>query len=122
MGLSPGAISLVNTLLMAVTMGLVGVLSGAVAEIDSQTLPLLVVPGLAAAMFGRLTSFGITYIAGMLIGMAESILLYLSTQSWFPTNGGAGNPLLASKSCLSSWSSFSQSSCAQARSPAEATW
>ena len=93
LGLSPTRLSLVNTALMSVTMGVVGLIAASVATVDSSTLPLLVVPALAAAMFGRLISFSITFVAGMLIGMAESVLTYFSTQSWFPSNGGAGNPI-----------------------------
>ena len=93
MGLSPNRLSLVTTILMALTMGVVGLVSASIAEVDSSTLPLLVVPALAAAMFGRLTSFSTTFIAGIAIGMAESVLTYFSTLSWFPTNGGAGIPL-----------------------------
>ncbi len=92
MGLSPNRLSLANTVLMTVMMGIVGLLSASITEVDSQTLPLLVVPGLAAAMFGRFTSFGTTYVAGLLMGMAESLLLYFSTESWFPTNQGAPIP------------------------------
>ncbi|MBO0715689.1 MAG: branched-chain amino acid ABC transporter permease, partial [Acidimicrobiales bacterium] len=88
LGLSPTRLSLVNTALMSVTMGVVGLIAASVATVDSSTLPLLVVPALAAAMFGRLISFSITFVAGMLIGMAESVLTYFSTQSWFPSNGG----------------------------------
>jgi branched-chain amino acid transport system permease protein len=93
MGLSPNWLSLMNTVMMSVLMGVVGLLAASVTELDSQTLPLLVVPGLAAAMFGRFTSFGVTYAAGLLLGMGESLLLYLTTLSWFPSNGGPGIPL-----------------------------
>jgi branched-chain amino acid transport system permease protein len=92
-GLSPDWLSLVNTVLMSVLMGVVGLLAASITQLDSQTLPLLVVPGLAAAMFGRFTSFGITFVAGILLGMGESLLLYLSTLSWFPNDGGPGIPL-----------------------------
>jgi branched-chain amino acid transport system permease protein len=92
-GLSPNRLSMLNTVMMALTMGLVGLLSASITEVDSTTLPLLVVPALAAAMFGRFTSFFTTFVAGVIIGMAESILLYFSTLSWFPTDGGIGNPL-----------------------------
>jgi branched-chain amino acid transport system permease protein len=91
-GLSPNTLSLVNTVLMSTLMGVVGLLSASVTQLDSSTLPLLVVPGLAAAMFGRFTSFGTTFVSGVLIGMGESLLLYFSSESWFP-NGGVGNPL-----------------------------
>jgi len=93
MGLSPNRLSLVNTVMMSVLMGVVGLLAASVTQLDSQTLPLLVVPGLAAAMFGRFTSFGVTFVAGVLLGMGESLLLYLTTLSWFPSNGGPGIPL-----------------------------
>jgi branched-chain amino acid transport system permease protein len=79
-----------NTVMMAVLMGVVGLLAASVVEVDSSTLPLLIVPGLAAAIFGRFTSFSTTFIAGILIGMGESLLVYFSTESWFPTNGGPG--------------------------------
>jgi branched-chain amino acid transport system permease protein len=51
------------------------------------------VPGLAAAIFGRFTSFWVTFVAGTLIGMGESLLLYASTQPWFPNQGQAGVPI-----------------------------
>jgi ABC-type branched-subunit amino acid transport system permease subunit len=92
-GLSPNTLSLVNTVLMSTLMGVVGLLAASVTQLDSSTLPLLVVPGLAAAMFGRFTSFGTTFVSGVLIGMGESLLLYFSSESWFPNDGGVGNPL-----------------------------
>lgn len=87
MGLAPGLLSLVNTILMSVLMAIVGLLAASITQLDSSTLPLLVVPGVTAAMFGRFTSFGITWIAGILLGMGESLLVYFSTLSWFPSNG-----------------------------------
>ena len=91
-GLSPNRYSLGNTVLMALVMGLVGMLAASIAEVDPSTLVLMIVPGLAAAMFGRLTGFTTTIVAGVVIGMAESVLLYLSTQSWFPTSNGGPLP------------------------------
>jgi branched-chain amino acid transport system permease protein len=101
MGLSPDWLSLVNTLLMSVLMGVVGLLGASVIEVDSSTLPLLIVPGLAAAIFGRFTSFGTTFVAGVLIGMGESLLLYASTQSWFPNQGLPGIPIPGGQELLS---------------------
>ncbi len=101
MGLSPDALSLVNTVLMSVLMGVVGLLGASVIEVDSTTLPLLIVPGLAAAIFGRFTSFGTTFIAGILIGVGESLLLYATTQSWFPNQGLPGIPIPGGQELLS---------------------
>ena len=91
-GLSPNRYSMGNTVAMALVMGLVGMLAASISEVDPTTLVLLIVPGLAAAMFGRLTGFTTTYVAGLVIGMAEGVLVYLSTQSWFPTSNGGPLP------------------------------
>ncbi len=45
-------------------------------------------PALAAALMGRMTSFGVTCAAGFGIGALDSLLDYASSQSWFPTVGG----------------------------------
>ena len=91
-GLSPGQLSMVNTLLACLVAGGLGVLAASITQLDSQTLPLQVVPALAAALFARFTSFGIACAAGLLIGIAESVLYYLQTESWFPTDHGIALP------------------------------
>lgn len=100
-GLSPNWLSLVNTVMMSVLMGVIGLLAASIVEVDSTTLPLLIVPGLAAAVFGRFTSFGTTFVAGILIGMGESLLLLASTESWFPNLGGPGIPIPGVQELLS---------------------
>jgi branched-chain amino acid transport system permease protein len=84
-GLSPNELSLANTLLA-------NLLLGTVAALDTTTLPFLVVPALAAALFARLTSFWIACICGLGIGMLESLIEYSSTKSWFPTTDGLAIP------------------------------
>lgn len=91
-GLSPDAISLANAVLAYVSAGLVGILAASIVGISATTLPLLVVPALAAALFARFTSFGIACGAGLLIGVAESLIYYASTQPWFPTQDGFALP------------------------------
>jgi branched-chain amino acid transport system permease protein len=91
-GLSPRWLSLSNTVLMSVTMAVLGLLAASIQVLDTTDLPLLVVPGLAAALFGRLSSLVTTFVAGTIIGALQSILLYAQTLSWFP-NQGFGNPL-----------------------------
>jgi len=100
-GLSPDVLSLVNTVMMSVLMGVIGLLAASIIEVDSTTLPLLIVPGLAAAVFGRFTSFGTTFVAGLLIGMGESLLLLASTETWFPNLGGPGIPIPGVQELLS---------------------
>ncbi|MGB6455119.1 MAG: ABC transporter permease [Streptosporangiaceae bacterium] len=101
LGLSPNWLSLANTVLMSVLMAVVGLFAASIIDVDSTTLPLLIVPGLAAAIIGRFTSFGTTFVAGLLIGMGESLLLYASTQSWFPNQGLPGIPIPGVQELLS---------------------
>jgi branched-chain amino acid transport system permease protein len=91
-GLSTNELSMVNTLLASVVAGAVGVLAASVTQLDAISLPLQVVPALAAALLARLTSFGIACAAGLGIGIINSEIDYLSTMSWFPTDHGVPLP------------------------------
>jgi branched-chain amino acid transport system permease protein len=89
-GLGARELSLVNTVLVIAAS--FGVLASSIVQLDATTLPLQVVPALGAVLFARFTSFGITAVAGLLIGILQSLLYYASTQSWFPTDKGAALP------------------------------
>ena len=91
-GLPAGELSLANTVLSAVIAGGMGVLAASLAQLDATTLPLQVVPALGAVLFARFTSFAITCVVGLSIGVLQSLLYYASTQSWFPTDKGAALP------------------------------
>jgi branched-chain amino acid transport system permease protein len=91
-GLSPNQLALLNTVLATIVAGGIGILAASLAQLDANTLPLQVVPALGAALFARFTSFWITCIAGLLLGVGQSLLYYFSTQSWFPTDQGAALP------------------------------
>lgn len=91
-GLSPNQLSMANTLIASVVAGALGVLAAPLVQLDSQTLPLQIIPALAAALFARFTSFGIACTAGLLIGVSESLMYYASTQGWFPTDHGNALP------------------------------
>ncbi len=91
-GLSPNQLSMANTLLASLVAGGLGVLAGSLTQLNATTLPLQVIPALAAALFARFTSFWIACAAGLLIGMATSELNYLSTLSWFPKDQGHAMP------------------------------
>jgi branched-chain amino acid transport system permease protein len=91
-GFSPNRLSMVNTLLAAVVAGGLGVLAASLTQLNTFTLPLQVIPALAAALFARFTSFWIACVAGLLIGVAQSELNYLSTLSWFPQDQGHAMP------------------------------
>lgn len=87
-GLSPDALSLANSMLATLILATLGIFAGSVAALDTTTLPFLVVPALAAALFARLTSLGIACAWGIGIGMIESLIEYASTKTWYPTTNG----------------------------------
>ncbi|MGH1505409.1 MAG: branched-chain amino acid ABC transporter permease [Acidimicrobiales bacterium] len=53
--------------------GLSGILLGNLSRLDGPSLTFFVIPALAAAVAGRLTSLGITLIAGVSMGLIESL-------------------------------------------------
>src|ERR1700749_3789821 len=94
-GLSPRLLSLGNTLLASFIAGAVGILAAAITELDSETLPLQIVPALTAALIARFTSFSLACAAGIALGVIESLIQYASSQSWFPQAGGFPIPGVA---------------------------
>jgi branched-chain amino acid transport system permease protein len=91
-GLATDRLALMNAVLAATVAGGMGILAAAVTQIDTINLPLQVVPALGAALFARFTSFSITCLAGLLIGVAQSLLYYAQTKPWFPTSNGVSLP------------------------------
>jgi branched-subunit amino acid ABC-type transport system permease component len=86
-GLSPNSLSMVNTILGCLVAGGLGVLAASITTLYWQTLPLYIVPALAAALLARFTSFGIACGVGVALGMAQSVLLYyMAPKPWFPTD------------------------------------
>ena len=91
-GLSPDIISLTNTLLASLLAGALGILAASITQLDPSTLPLQIIPALAAALIASFTSFGIAAAASFGIGIMYSLLQYASAQSWFPQSGGVSLP------------------------------
>src|SRR6516164_9574622 len=91
-GVSPGAISLSNALIAAFLAGSLGILASSVTQLDPSTLPLQIIPALAAALIARFTSFGLATAAAFGIGILDSLLQLASTKSWFPQSGGVAIP------------------------------
>jgi branched-subunit amino acid ABC-type transport system permease component len=86
-GLSPNSLSMINTVLACLVAGGLGMLAASVTTLYWQTLPLYIIPALAAALFARFTSFAIACAVGLLLGMAQSVLLYyMAPKPWFPTD------------------------------------
>ena len=91
-GLSPNTISLINTVVAALLAGALGILAASITELDPQTLPLQIIPALAAALLASFTSFSIACAASLGIGILYSLLEYASAQTWFPQSGGVALP------------------------------
>ena len=90
-GLSPNRLSMGNTLLASVIAGGIGILAASITQLDTETLPLQIVPALAAALLAGFTSFGIACAAGIGLGIIDSLLQYVTSLSWFPTAGGVAS-------------------------------
>lgn len=91
-GLSPNNLAMANTMLSCVVVGILGVLAGSLTSLDPSTVPLLVVPALAAALFARFTSALTACLVGLAIGAGENLMYYASVQSWFPKDQGSPLP------------------------------
>lgn len=86
-GISPDSIGLVNWMAASVLAGFAVILIEPIAGLDPAATSLLVVPALAAALLGGLTSFGLTALAGLLIGMVQSLILGYAVRpdtNWIP--------------------------------------
>jgi branched-chain amino acid transport system permease protein len=91
-GLSPNQLSMANAVLASLLAGSMGIVAAPLASADSTTLVFFVVPALAAALFAGFTSLPIAVGAAFAIGIGQSLMLHVSTLSWFPTDEGSAVP------------------------------
>jgi ABC-type branched-subunit amino acid transport system permease subunit len=88
LGYSPDRIALVNWVLATLVAGLAGILIAPITTLAPQTYTLFIVPALGAALLGRFTSFWLTAIGGLLIGILGSELTKLQSEfAWLPRSG-----------------------------------
>ncbi|HET9548330.1 MAG TPA: branched-chain amino acid ABC transporter permease, partial [Desertimonas sp.] len=90
-GLSPNQLSMANTVLASAIAGAMGVVAAPLSQADSVTLVLFIVPALAAALFAGFSSLWIAAVAGFAIGIGQSLMTWVATLSWFPSD--KGNPM-----------------------------
>jgi sulfate-transporting ATPase len=82
-GHSPALVAGVNWLVGGLLAGLAGVLIAPITGLDPSNLPLVVLPGLAAAVLGSFASFPIALAASLAVGVAEAeVLRFVSTPGW----------------------------------------
>jgi len=91
-GLSPVRISLANTLLASLLAGGIGILAASITSLDPETLPLQIIPALAAALIASFSSFWIAFWASMGISVLYSVIEYMAAQPWYPQAQGVAIP------------------------------
>jgi sulfate-transporting ATPase len=80
-GLSPDVIAAANWAIGGVLAGLAGSLIVPLTGVQFATTPLLVIPALAVCLLGNFSSYPITLLAGLALGIAESeVGRYVTTQ------------------------------------------
>jgi ABC-type branched-subunit amino acid transport system permease subunit len=70
--------------------GLAGVLAAPITSLTPTSLTLVIVPALAAALVADLSSFTVAAVAGLVIGVGQSLCVKAATTwAWFPQRGMA---------------------------------
>lgn len=88
LGLHTDRLAAVNTVAASLLAGALGILFAPITALDPATYSLLIIPGLAAALVARFTSFGVTVAAALALGMLQSQLVHLQgVWSWLPKVG-----------------------------------
>ena len=72
-GLSPNQLSMANTVLASALAGAMGIVAAPLAQANSTTLVLFIVPALAAALFAGFDSLWIACLAGFGVGIGQSL-------------------------------------------------
>jgi branched-chain amino acid transport system permease protein len=84
LGWSPDRLAAATWVLAAVVGGSVAMVVAPSVGLDPVSWTLMVVPGLACALVGRLTSVGVACAAGLALGAVESEITFLSSKDWWP--------------------------------------
>jgi branched-chain amino acid transport system permease protein len=84
LGYSPDRLAAATWVLSAVVGGAVAVFVSPSVGLEPASWTLMVVPGLACALLGRLTSVGVACAAGLALGAVESEITLLSARTWWP--------------------------------------
>jgi ABC-type branched-subunit amino acid transport system ATPase component/branched-subunit amino acid ABC-type transport system permease component len=83
LAISPDVVAAANWFIGAALGGLAAILLVPITTLSAENLSLIVIPILAAAVIGGFSSFPITTIAGLVLGIAQSeVTRYVSTPGW----------------------------------------
>lgn len=84
LGFSPDFLAGANWVLSTVIAGVVGILASPITNLDTVSLPLVIVPALGAALLASFSSFGLTIAGGMGIAMVQAWVQFQGAKTWFP--------------------------------------
>jgi sulfate-transporting ATPase len=85
LGRSPDTVAAINWAIGGALAAVAGVLVSPITGLDPVILTMLVVPAMAAALLGGFSSFLITFLAGVAIGVAQSIITSHTTEPGIQT-------------------------------------
>jgi branched-chain amino acid transport system permease protein len=85
LGWSPDRLAAATWVLAAVVGGGVAMVVAPTVGLDPVSWTLMVVPGLACALVGRLSAVGTACAAGLALGAVESEITFLSSRDWWPS-------------------------------------
>ncbi|MGN2638049.1 ABC transporter permease [Nocardia takedensis] len=89
-GYSPDRLAAIVWGLTGAACGLVGVLAAYTIGINETSYTFYVIPALAAALVGRLSSFGVACAAGLTLGSFQAVILWVDTKDLWPNWAQAG--------------------------------
>ncbi len=84
LGFSADFQAVVSWMVASVLAGLVGVLVAPITGLTPVNLTLLVIPAVAAALLGSFSSFWVATLAGLGLGMTQSLLFIIQERTWVP--------------------------------------
>ena len=81
---SPQVLAGSTWVLSGTVVGFLIILTSPIVTLNPLTYVLAIVPALAAAVIGRLSSIGVTVTAALGLGVFQSIIVYQTTNPWWP--------------------------------------
>ncbi|MFW0793726.1 ABC transporter permease [Gordonia sp. CPCC 205515] len=89
-GYSPDRLAAIVWALTGAATGLIVILAAFTIGLNVTSYTFYVIPALAVALVGRLSSFGIACAAGLVLGSFQAVITWLTTKDWWPEWAQAG--------------------------------
>jgi branched-chain amino acid transport system permease protein len=84
LGYSPNRLSMLMWTITSISCGVMVTFAAPPLGLNPTTFSYFVVPALAVALVGRLSSVGVTCAAGLILGSFQALITYLSSNPWWP--------------------------------------